>query len=52
MEQQGYEMIYESKVSNALVRVKNKPNIKLIANAIMKLEENLSIEKLKERGVV
>jgi hypothetical protein len=51
-EKQGYEMIYESKVTNALVRVKNKPNFNLVAKAIIKLQENLEIEKLKERGAV
>jgi hypothetical protein len=51
-EKQEYEMIYESKVENATVIVKNKPNINLIAKAIIRLQENLEIEKLKERGVV
>jgi hypothetical protein len=48
--QQEYDMIYESKVTNALVRVKNKPNIELVAKAIIKLEKNIEIQNQKERG--
>ncbi|MEH7417381.1 hypothetical protein V7266_19115 [Neobacillus drentensis] len=51
MEHQVYEMIYKCKTTNALVRVKNKPNITLVAKAIIMLQENLLInEQLKRKN--
>lgn len=44
-----YQMVYKSNIVNALVRVKNKPNITLVAKAIIKLQENLEIQKLLEK---
>jgi hypothetical protein len=44
--------VYQSKTTNAIIRTKNKPNPILVAQAILKLTEELNINKNRERGVI
>lgn len=40
-----YIEIYESKVTNALVRVKNEPNIELLARTVIMIAEDYMVKK-------
>lgn len=53
MKDENYLRVYKSKTTNATIRVKNRPSIKLIAKAVIKLaESHMATDKGKHNGKI